>query len=60
MDDLFVTNTNVKIMSNVDFQLVCVYVGDLLITNSYVNEIQQFKNKMKSEFDTSKVGFFMV
>jgi len=53
---MFVTNTNVKF----DFQLVCVYVGDLLITNSNVNEIQQLKNKMKSEFDTSKVGFFMV
>ena len=35
---------------------VCLYVDDLIITRDVNEEIKQFKEKMKSEFDMTDLG----
>ena len=35
---------------------VCLYVDDLIITRDVNEEIKQFKEKMKSEFDMTGLG----
>ena len=36
--------------------LICLYVDDLIVTGSDVNEIEAFKSQMMSEFEMSDLG----
>lgn len=46
----------VKAKIDVDLILICLYVDDLLITRSDQKEVEEFKLRMKSEFDMTDLG----
>lgn len=43
-------------MKGVKMLLICLYVDDLLVTGSNHAEIEEFKERMKSEFDMTDLG----
>lgn len=43
-------------MKGVKMLLICLYVDDLLVTRSNHAEIEEFKERMKSEFDMTDLG----
>ena len=36
--------------------LICLYVDDLIVTGSDVNEIEVFKSQMMTEFEMTNLG----
>lgn len=46
----------IKVISNSDVLLLCLYVDDLVITGSNETEIEKLKLNLKSEFEMSDLG----
>lgn len=36
--------------------LICLYVDDLLVTGDFEEEIEEFKKRMKDEYDMTDLG----
>lgn len=45
-----------KKIDNNDLFIVCLYVGDLLVTDSSLDGIEEFKQMMKTEFEMADLG----
>lgn len=46
----------VRVKTDTKMMLLCLYVDDLLVTGSDIGEIEEFKVRMKSEFEMTDLG----
>lgn len=46
----------VRVKTDTKMMLLCLYVDDLLVTGSDIGEIEEFKARMKSEFEMTDLG----